>query len=268
MIEYLSLFGASMSLLLALAPPLAMAGVFLSASGDNNAGLAGSASGALGVALALSFGADQGQSPWIFALSGAAGASIGLVLVGTLSRGVEGGASLVYVLAAATAVLAAASSPLALAEVRSAFNGGLFGASWTEAAIALLVSVICLSLLIRLRFLFSMWILDAQQLRALGRNPELLRILFLLGSGLLLGFAARYAGPLASFALLTLPAFGLRKLASALRTTLLLSAALAVVACSLGLLVSHMIDWPPAESIAATLALLSLALRLFSKATA
>lgn len=264
MTDYFTLFGAAAAVCLLIAAPLSMAGVFLVGGARVSSGLAGSAAGALGVALALALGASAHHDGALLTLCGAVFAGVGLAFSARLEEeGGDQGAAWLFIAGSATAVLVAATTPVALAEVRSAFASGYFGARWSDAVWLAGAGGMAILLMLRYQALLSLQILDPAQLLQLQRSPRKIRTIALFLIGCLLGASIRFVGPLLCFALLSLPAMAIQDRVNSLRSALWLAPLAALLAMIGGLALSHLADLPVAESAAAALALLAAIARLW-----
>jgi ABC-type Mn2+/Zn2+ transport system permease subunit len=139
------------------------------------------------------------------------------------------------------------------AEMLTLMNGHILGTTSQDVTLLLfvLVPVVLLHLLFFKEFLFTSF--DSEMAQALGLPSRRWNFLFYLTLGITIAVAIKLSGVLLTFSFLLFPAALSLLLSEKIRTNLLISVALSIIASFTGVVMSFVFDFPTAPTIVASL---------------
>lgn len=233
--------------------------VFLGAALSQTATLGVAA--ALGGATALGVPARGEHATWLAGLAAiAAPVLASLPLMARRDRGANDDTrtALVFVGAAAAAVLLVAHSPHGLEEVQRLLSSSILGATEADVGWLLLGTVLLATFLARHRDAVLLLSVDRETAHALGMPVRRWELGLAVVTGLALGSVMRLGGFVYSFGCLVLPVLIARPLVRRMSSLLWLAPVLAVGAAVTGFVLANHWDFPPAQLTVALLAGLAL----------
>jgi ABC-type Mn2+/Zn2+ transport system permease subunit len=261
-----SLFGDAYLVGLASALVLGLLGVWVVARDQIFLGAAVSQASTLGVAVALWLGAagasahDHERELLPAALAVAASVATAWLAgrAGQSSRGTgDAVTGWVFLFASSVPVLMVAHSPQGTEEIERLVFSTLLSVSRGDLLVfaALAVGAVGAAALLRERLLLLA--IDPELATAVGLHPGRWRAGLALALGVAVGLSIHAAGTLYTFGCLVLPALAAKQLCREMRPLLWVSPLIAMAAALLGFAFAHHLDWPPAHT---TVALLAVAL--------
>ena len=253
LIESWSLFSRTYMSAMLIGVSLSLMGVVVVARGNVFVAAALSQASMLGVAISLFFKFGQ---PAVSAVFCSVGASL-LVARNQPQSGNSTSEELtgwIFLLGGSLSVLLLARMPYGLKEIQSLLSSSIIGAGTGDIFVfGAFLLVFFLFLLLRLRRL-TLFLSDPVMAAAVGTNIFIWSTVLSASLGLATGLAIRSSGMLFTFACLVLPAQMAKHLCRDIAPMFWVAPLMAFVSVLLGLMMGHYYDLPPAQTIVALMA--------------